>query len=137
MDGAPIAACGLAQRRMLAGTDAAVNDNAAVAVATGMMLRQNRVRSEGSSRNGVQGGNGWMHKGWGGEDTPKVLSPPPPRHSSRPVLQGSGTCVLGNGKIIQPQSHNLSMGHCWFLGDLALVGVWARSHCKAGGVRAE
>lgn len=63
MDGAPIAACGLAQRRMLAGADAAVNDNAAVAVATGMMLRQNRVRSEGSSRNGVQGGNGWMHKG--------------------------------------------------------------------------
>ncbi|XP_063260886.1 collagen alpha-1(I) chain-like [Prinia subflava] len=39
------AACGLAQRRMLAGADAAVNDNAAVAVVTGVMLRQSRVSS--------------------------------------------------------------------------------------------
>lgn len=53
------AACGLAQRWMLAGADAAVNDNAAVAVATGMMLRQSRVRSEGSSRLGGGGGK-WM-----------------------------------------------------------------------------
>lgn len=47
----PTAACGLA-----AAADAAVNDNAAVAVATSMMLRQSRVRSEGSSRNWAEGG---------------------------------------------------------------------------------
>lgn len=60
-----VAACGFAAaRRMLAGADAAVNDNAAVAVVTGVMLRQSRVRSDGSSRNG-RGGmmHGWID-GW-------------------------------------------------------------------------
>lgn len=52
---------------------AAVNDNAAVAVATAMMLRQSPVRSEGSGRNGGGGLRGvWdaYHRGKGPPMTP-------------------------------------------------------------------
>lgn len=49
---------------------AAVNDNAAVAVATAMMLRQSPVRSEGSGRNGGGGGYGGYGMRTTGERVP-------------------------------------------------------------------
>lgn len=54
---------------------AAVNDNAAVAVATAMMLRRSPVRSEDSDRN--RGGEGGFYGGYGMRTTGETVPPRP------------------------------------------------------------